>query len=115
MQPVIVVQLRKIVNLPAEICRVVEVEGVARYTLFIETHDRDRGGLGSLGGKIKVDVCFEGVLAQLTTEGISGDPTQEMGIASELAWGDRGVHRSAGRQCQPSRAERVAAGSIGLD
>ena len=44
-QPVVAVQLRQIVDLPAEVRRVVEVERVARDPLFIQTHDRDRGGL----------------------------------------------------------------------
>ena len=75
MQPVVAVEYRQIVNLPTEVRRVVEVEGVAGDTLLVQTHDRYRGRLGGLGSKIKFDVRFEDVLAQLTTEGVSGDPT----------------------------------------
>ena len=40
MQPVVAVEYRQIVNLPAEVRRVVEVEGVARDTLLVQTDDR---------------------------------------------------------------------------
>ena len=71
MQPVVTGQLRQIVDLPAEVRRVVEVKRVAGDTLFIQAHHSNRGSLRRLGSKIKVHVRFEDVLAQLATESVS--------------------------------------------
>ena len=77
-QPVVLAEPRQVVDLPAEVRRVAEVERVARDPRRVQADHGDRRRLGRLRREVQPDARGEDVLAQLAAERVARQPPEEL-------------------------------------